>query len=56
MHWFFIWRSSLHFSCNVLQVRWRIKTYIALASGTKQKTEDFEERKNWVLFCVDFLA
>jgi len=29
---------------NVLQVRWRIKTYIVVASGTKQKTEDFEER------------
>ena len=41
---FFSWRSSLHFSCNVLQERWRIKTYIVVASGTKQKTEDFEER------------
>jgi len=26
----------------VLQVRWRIKTYIVVASGTKQKTEGFE--------------
>jgi len=32
----------------------RQKLHLALASGTKQKTEDFEERKNWVLFCGDF--
>lgn len=36
---------ALHaFGRGVLQVRWRIKTYIVVASGTKQKTEDFEVR------------
>lgn len=33
---------------------WQPKTTSALDSGTKQKTEDFEVRKNWVLFCGDY--
>jgi hypothetical protein len=28
------------------------KSYRSDGRGAKQKTEDFEERKNWVLFCV----
>ena len=38
-------------SCNVLRERWHIKTYRSVARGTSQKTEDFEERENWVLVC-----
>ncbi len=34
---------------------WQPKTTSALDSGTKQKTEGFEVRKNWVLFCGDLL-
>jgi len=35
----------------------RQKAHLALASGTKQKTEDFcLSQKNWVLFCGDFSA
>ena len=32
---------------------WQPKTTSAVDSGTKQKTEDFEVRKNWVLGCGD---
>ncbi len=45
MHRFFVGLALCFFSSNVLQVRWRIKTYIVVASGTKQKTEDFEQAK-----------
>jgi len=38
---------------NVLCTSWQPKTTSALDSGTKQKTGDFEARKNWVLFCGD---
>jgi len=34
--------------------KYDLKTTEVVASGTKQKTEGFEVRKNWVLFCGDF--
>ena len=43
--------SQLNKISNVLCEGWQPKTTSALDSGTKQKTEDFEVRKNWVLFC-----
>tara|TARA_R100001132_G_C3272397_1_gene94406 strand:- start:3531 stop:3737 length:207 start_codon:yes stop_codon:yes gene_type:complete len=45
--------SQLNKISNVLCEGWQPKTTSALDSGTKQKTEDFEVRKNWVLFCGD---
>lgn len=43
--------NTLSKTSNVLCERWKPKTTSALASGTNQKTEDFEERENWVLVC-----
>ncbi len=48
---YFLQIIPLNKTSNVLCEGWQPKTTSALASGTNQKTEDFEERENWVLGC-----
>jgi len=48
-------RGELEGKKQCVKIVGKSKTTEAWERGIKQKTEDFEERKNWVLFCEELL-